>query len=468
MGLPASLLLPVRTAVGASYDEALAAPGEPRAHYEAVLGQLAECDLSELADRVAGRLRSRGVVFGGGRNAAPFAVDPVPRLLLAQEWETLESGLRQRSRALRAFIADVYGERRIVSAGIMAESTLATAEGYEPELVGRLDASNPDAVVIGYDVVRDADGGFLVLEDNSRTPSGVAYASAATEAVCENVDVRSDACGPAWCLPLGDVLREAGGGPDTSIVLLSDGPGNSAFFEHHEIAAALDVPLVTLADLAHRGGRLTAWVGHGTRPVDVVYRRTNESRLRDEAGRPTAVAEALLEPALAGAVAVVNGFGSGVADDKLVHAHVEEMIELYLEEQPILPSVRTHDLGRPEVRDAALARLDELVVKPRFGHGGEGIVIGPQRPPRGPRRRSRRGRRPEGFVAQETVCLSCHPTVCAGELHPRHVDLRVFAYAGPARTELMPAGLTRYAREEGALVVNSSRGGGAKATWVLP
>jgi uncharacterized circularly permuted ATP-grasp superfamily protein len=346
---------------------------------------------------------------------------------------------------------------------------LAGADHYEADLIGEAAGGAPLGVV-GLDVVHDADGRPLVLEDNARTPSGMLYAEAALEAVDESLAAAAAGHRPGafrWTM-LAEVLRNAApdGVDDPSIVLLSDGPSNSAWWEHETIARRLGIPMVTLADLERRGKRLEARVEERRRPVDVVYRRTDEDRLRTEDGRPTAIAEALLEPIRAGALGCVNPFGSGVADDKLVHAYVEEMVRFYLGEEPLVGSVPTYDLGDTADRRDCLHRLDELVVKPRTGHGGHGVVIGP-RASRSELDHLARALEsaPERYVAQETVLLSRHPTVCGGELVPRHVDLRPFVLTTNERSAAVTGGLTRVAFPAGSLVVNSSQAGGGKATW---
>jgi len=457
----------------AFFDEAFEAPGTPRPHYADVLSVLAGTDLALLADDVRRSVDSRGVRFRAGDHDEPFAVDPVPRIFDAAEWAALEAGLEQRVRALNAFVADVYGEARIVAAGRVPERLLDGAEHHEDEMAGVELAGRPHAGVVGLDVVRGADGTLMVLEDNARTPSGMLYAEAALEAVDENLD--GDVEGHhrpgafRWTM-LAEVLCQAApdGASDPSIALLSDGPQNSAWWEHETIARRLGIPIVTLADLQVSAGRLHAWIDGRSRTLDVVYRRTDEDRLRDERGRPTAMAEALLEPITTGRLGCVNAFGSGVADDKLVHAYAEDIVRFYLDEEPLVPSVPTYDLGETETRADCLARLGELVVKPRVGHGGHGVVIGPHT---GREELDRLGRAiedaPERFVAQETVQLSRHPTVCDGELSPRHVDLRPFVLSDRERVSAVPGGLTRVAFTPGSLVVNSSQAGGGKATWVL-
>jgi carboxylate-amine ligase len=251
-------------------------------------------------------------------------------------------------------------------------------------------------------------------------------------------------------------------------VLLSDGERNSAYFEHATLARALDLPLVLAEQLSQRRGRLYARLPEGERAVDVLYRRTDEDRLSDSDVKLTGVAELLLEPVLAGTLACVNAFGTGVADDKLVHAYVEQMIRFYLGEEPLLSSVATYDPAEPQMLEMILDRIDELVIKPRSGHGGYGVVIAPHARAEDVRKAADEvAAAPHSFIAQETVMLSRHPTVTDGRLEPRHIDLRPFALTVGDQVHVLPGGLTRVAFERGALVVNSSQNGGSKDTWVL-
>ncbi|MDP9135673.1 MAG: circularly permuted type 2 ATP-grasp protein, partial [Actinomycetota bacterium] len=253
------------------------------------------------------------------------------------------------------------------------------------------------------------------------------------------------------------------------VALLSDGPSNSAWYEHRALAAALDIPIVRADELTVSEGRLYARRDSGgPRAIDVIYRRTDEDRLRTADGEPTWVAEKLLEPLRAGTLAVVNPFGAGVADDKLAHAYVEDMVRFYCAEEPLIESVRSYDLGDPEVLDRVFGRLDELVVKPRSGHGGDGVVVCPRVSPR-TREDVRRAvaAQPEAYMAQELVDLSTEPTVCEGRLEPRHVDLRPFVIGIGQAAVTAPVALTRVALTRGSLIVNSSRNGGGKDTWLL-
>ena len=465
---------PVEARGSGAYDEAFAAPGTPRAHYASLLEALRDVDLAALRAAVNARVRADGVTFTTSEGTQPFLVDPVPRILPPDEWAALAAGLAQRVRALNAFVVDAYGERRIVDTGHIPAEVIEGAEGYEPDLRGALPSTAAPIGIAGLDIVRGPDGALRVLEDNVRTPSGFTYAAAARRAVVPALDAAGLAPHPVTDVVfelLSDTLRAAApAGDEPAVVVLSDGPAGSAWYEHSEAARRLGVPVVTLGDLERRGDRLEARLGDGRRrPVDVVYRRSDEDRLRDERGALTPEAEALLEPWLAGRVSIVNAFGTGVADDKLVHAHVADMIRFYLGEEPLLPPVPTLDPGDPDVLAAVLGDLRAHVVKPRWGHGGHGVVVCAHADePDLERLRADLERDPGGFVAQPTVRLSQHPTVVgAGRLGPRHVDLRPFVFSAGDDVRVAPGGLTRVAWDPGALVVNSSQNGGGKDTWVL-
>jgi uncharacterized circularly permuted ATP-grasp superfamily protein len=452
-----------------SYAEERDANGTPRPEYAAALSVLASTDLTRLTTDIAARLQQRGVTFGGGA----FVVDPVPRLLAGAEWDALAGGLAQRARALNSFLVDAYGEQRIVESGIISAATIAEAEGFEPDLAGCLPTRGAPAAIIGFDVVRDAHGDFLVLEDNLRTPSGIAYALAARDALTHTLPTGLPTPRPIDPITyefLDRVLRSAAPAdhPHPCVVVLTDGPGNVAYYEHAQAASRLDALLVTPADLVREGDGIAVVLADGTRQmVDVVYRRTDEDRVRDEDGELTDVARILLGPWLDGRVGLVNAFGNGLADDKLVHAHVEDFIRFYLGEEPLVRSVPTYALDTPAKRRDAARRLRELVVKPRHGHGGIGVVIGAHAEQADLDRVAAELEASDGeFIVQPIVPLSCHPTVIDGRLEARHVDLRPFAFCAET-VELIPGGLTRVALDEGALVVNSSQRGGGKDTWVL-
>ena len=438
------------------YDEAFAAPGEPRPHYAGVLSELAGVDLDTATRRVRDDVARDGCCFGDGGESEPFAVDAVPRVLPAAEWEPLAAGLEQRVRALDAFLADVYGPQRIVAEGVLPARVVAGADHFEPELAV-LPPQHVRVALAGLDVIRARDGSFRVLEDNLRTPSGLAYAFAARRAVSTVVGDDARPLQRPAVEALARALRAASPGPPdrARIAVLSDGPDNTAWWEHRQLAELLGVELVTLDrfDPAR---------------FDVVYRRTNDDTLRGDDGGLTAVGSVLGAPLHAGTLACVNALGNGVADDKLVHAYVEDMVRFYLGEEPLVRSVGTYDLTRDGCLDEVLDRLGEMVVKPRAAYGGEGVFIGPTS---GAEERDEVARTirsaPEDWIAQETVFFSRHPTVIDGALQPRHVDLRAFVTFDGERAEAVPGGLTRVAYDEGEMIVNSSQGGGAKDTRVV-
>lgn len=422
--------------------------------------------LAALQAQVMDHARERGVRFTDLEEEVDFVIDPLPRVIGAQDWTDVEAGLKQRARALDAFVADVHGPRRAVADGVIPARVIDSCENLDPEAaaLGPKDGRNWIGIA-GLDLVRGERGEFLVLEDNCRTPSGLAYAMAAREAVehalgaAELAHVRPLGDIPAMLTDVFDAARPDPSRP-TNAVVLTDGPRNSAYFEHRRLAVAVGAPLVTPTEVELRGDRL--WTNGAEHPIDVVYRRTNEDMSTSPIGR-------LLAPALAaGTVGLVNAFGTGVADDKLVHAYVEALIRYYLGEEPLLPSVRSIDLSTPEGIQEADDRLEELVVKPRGGSGGIGITICHQLDEvalAGVREQLHAA--PEAFVAQERIPLSTHPTVIDGVAHPRHVDLRPFVLMAGETVHVMAGGLTRVALKEGSMIVNSSQDGGAKDTWIL-
>jgi uncharacterized circularly permuted ATP-grasp superfamily protein len=453
-----------------AWDEAFRDDGTPRGHYAGLLDALAGCDLDELACGVRHDLTSRGACFTGVGGDQQFRVDPIPRLIDAAEWVAVERGIAQRLRTLNAFLCDVYGDQRIVAEGVVPQRVIDSAVHYEPDMRDVPIAHGVAANAAGLDLIRCEDGRLCVLEDNVRTPSGWVYLMAARDVLDERLPDAASRIERESIVDtveaLGRALRAAApeGVDDPQVAVLSDGPANSAWWEHGRIARELVIPIVAVDDLHFRGGRLYA----DERRVDVLYRRTDEDRLRDEAGRPTELAEALLEPMRAGAVTVVNNFGAGVADDKLTHAYVDAMIRFYLGEEPLLPSVETLDLGDPDALADALDDPEDLVFKERSGEGGYGVTIYSRASAADQRALLEElRRRPHDFIAQRRVTLSTHPTVLEDGLAPRHVDLRAFALQSGDQVHVVPGGLTRVAFADGGLVVNSSQNGGGKDTWVL-
>jgi carboxylate-amine ligase len=451
---------------GPAYDEAILPDGTWRPEVaQALQAARASDDLAALARRMEAAARRGGLVFPVEGGTEAFRVDPIPRVITGQDWDAVERGVAQRVRALDAFVADVHGPRRAVAEGVVPERLVTTAEHHEPAAGELRPPSGTWIGLAGLDVVRRPDGRFCVLEDNVRTPSGIAYALAGRVLTAAALGM-TEADLPAR--PIGDaprLLREtvhaASPAADPFVVVLTDGPSSSAYTEHRVLAEHLDAPLVTSDELSLDGDRLVLRDADG-QPVDAVYRRTDDSSLHAPAHRD------LVTALRAGTVGVVNGFGTGVADDKLTHAYVEDLIRLFLGEEPVLPSLRTFDLQRDDDRAEALDRLAELVVKPRGGSGGDGVTIGPDADAQAlDAARAAITEAPGDFVAQELVVLSTAPTIAGGVLAPRHVDLRPFAFLAGDVVRVLPGGLTRVALPAGSMVVNSSQDGGAKDTWVL-
>jgi uncharacterized circularly permuted ATP-grasp superfamily protein len=420
----------------------------------------------ELSRRVNAVLEERGVRFGGAGGHA-FRADPVPRLLDPGEWELLSGGLAQRIRALDAFVADVYAERRCVADGVIPAHVLDATPYLEQDLTGSAPVAGAWISVAGFDVVRDEDGTLMVLEDNVRTPSGMAYAMAVSEAVSEVLGVEPSSGLEECASALRRCLEATNPGDDGALVLLTDGPDNSAYYEHRRLADEAGLVLVELDGLRRDGDGLRLADGS---PVRAVYRRTEQDGLRPadpSAGPSSDVARMLLEPWRAGRVGMVNCYGTGVADDKSVYAHVDDMVRYYLDEEPRVSSVPTYDLTDADRLQEALDRLPELVAKPRDGAGGEGVVIGPtaSADQLAATRQAMRDE-PTLWIVQDVVSLSTQPTIVDGVPQPRHVDLRPFVFFDGREVTVPRGGLTRVALEEGQMVVNSSQDGGAKATWV--
>jgi carboxylate-amine ligase len=419
--------------------------------------------------------RSNGVTFGVVDEAGTrlFPVDLLPRVVAAGDWAQLTGGLIQRARALDAFLADIYGPRRVLADDVVPSWVVETSPGLRAE--GALFARQlVRATVSGTDLIRERDGRWLVLEDNLQVPSGLGYAVQTRRL---STAVMPDLQHPMGLLDVAAVphlLRTAlaSTAPATTaepqVVLLSEGPGSSAWFEHRMLGDEMEIPLALTTDLI--AGEDGVWLQRrGARlRVDVLYVRIDADALLHGAaadGRP--LGPGLLAAAHAGRVALANAPGNGVGDDKAVYAYVPDLVSYYLGEQPLLASVPTFLCALPDQREQVMDRLAELVLKPVDGFGGQGVVIGPHASAAEidlVRRQILVA--PQRWVAQEVVALSTHPVVDEDQLVPRHVDLRAFVLLSPSSAQVAPAALTRVA-PAGSMVVNSSRGGGAKDTWLF-
>ncbi|UDY24630.1 circularly permuted type 2 ATP-grasp protein [Nocardioides sp. Kera G14] len=454
---------------GEAYDEVFAAPGEVREVYAETMARLERTDLDKLSRTVNEQLAADGVVFGG-EEAHAYQVDPIPRLLTEDEWNLLARGVSQRAEVLNALVADAYGERRAVNEGVLPARVLDETPYFEKDLAGWPEPPDGWVTVIGFDLVRDRDGRFRVLEDNLRTPAGLAYADAANSVVADVTDLGPQTDSPSFLQAGADALRRAleSSAPDVDgeLLLITDGELNSAWYEHQRIAEAAGLRIALVNDLRRRGDRVE--LSDGT-PVRAFYRRSDDDSIRDENGVMTPLAEIVLDPLRAGRVGMVNRFGGGVGDDKMLYAYVDDLTRFYLGEDPLLPSVRTYDLLNEAKLADASERLHELVVKPRDGYGGHGVVVGPA----ASEEEIEEARKaihddPHAWIAQDVIELSTLPVIVDGRLEPRHVDLRVVAVRDADGVTALRGGLTRVALEAGSMVVNSSRDGGAKPTWVVP
>lgn len=468
---------------GGPWDEMLAGPQEPRTPYKAVFHTLRSTTgttLRERADILARSYLDQGVTFDYAGEERPFPLDAVPRVISAHEWQVIESGVQQRVTALESFLDDIYSREgeipRAVHEGILPWRLIASSSHYHRAVMGIRPTNGVRVHVSGVDLIRDEQGTFRVLEDNVRVPSGVSYVIANRRAMA-NVFPEAFATmriRPVHDYPrmLLDALRAAApdGAGDPTVVVLTPGVFNSAYFEHALLARMMGVELVEGRDLVCVGGQVRMRTTTGDRPVDVIYRRVDDEFIDPVHFRGDSVlgAAGLVSAMRAGRVTVANAIGNGVADDKLIYSYLPDLIRFYLDEDPILPNVDTYRCADDAGLEHVLAHLDEMVVKPVDGSGGKGLVVGP-RADGATLDRLREAIRtdPRGWIAQPVVQLSTVPTLIGGRLAPRHVDLRPFAVNDGERVRVLPGGLTRVALPEGELVVNSSQGGGSKDTWVL-
>ena len=466
-----------------SYDELIGPDGRPRPAARPLVEYLSGLSDQELAERqlaadVAARVMGiTFTVYSDGRNVdrtLPF--DLIPRIIDRREWQRTEAGLVQRMRALNLFIADIYGEQRIVRDKVFPAALLERSVNFRPQCVGVRPPLDVWAHICGSDLVRDADGTLYALEDNLRIPSGVSY-MLENRMVAKRVFpelFETSAILPVDDYPaqLYDTLAALSPRPGDSpvIALLTPGVFNSAYFEHAYLAQAMGIELVEGGDLFVADDDCTYMrTVYGPRRVDVVYRRVDDLFIDPEVFHPDSMlgVPGLIRSWRAGKVALANAPGAGVADDKVVFAYVPKMIRYYLGEEPILPNVPSYLCHDADDRRYVLEHLGELVVKPANESGGYGMLIGPRASSREREKfRALIEADPRNYMAQPTLSLSTAPIIGPGGPVPRHIDLRPFILSR-GDTYVTTGGLTRVAMAEGSLVVNSSQGGGAKDTWVV-
>ncbi|MBB1614185.1 hypothetical protein A9978_17185 [Pseudomonas sp. UMC65] len=461
-------------------DEMHGADGQVREHYREFARWLANTPDELLARRrrEADLLFHRaGITFTlygdeqGTERLIPF--DTIPRIIPAREWRIIEQGCIQRVRALNLFLADLYHQQRIIRAAIIPAEQVLANQQYQLAMQGLDLHGDVYAHVCGVDLVRDGDGRYCVLEDNLRTPSGVSYMLEDRKMMMRLFPelFAAQRIAPIDHYPnlLLDTLKSSSPLDNPTVVVLTPGRFNSAFFEHAFLAREMGVELVEGADLFVRDDRVFMRTTAGPQAVDVIYRRLDDAFLDPLAFNPDSLlgVPGLLAAYRSGTVVLANAIGTGVADDKSVYPYVTEMIRFYLDEEPILQNVPTWQCRRPAELSHVLANLAQLVVKETQGSGGYGMLVGPAATAAQIEEfRVRIKARPEAYIAQPTLALSTCPTFVESGIAPRHIDLRPFVLSG-GETRVVPGGLTRVALREGSLVVNSSQGGGTKDTWVV-
>ena len=428
------------------------------------------------AEALASAYLDQGVTFGVAGEERPFPLDIVPRLIEAEQWDAVDRGVQQRVKALEAFLADVYGPGEVFDDGVIPRAVVTTSPHFHRVVAGLEPPNGVRIHVAGIDLIRDGTGAFRVLEDNVRVPSGVSYVmtnrramSAALPEVFADHRIRPVV---QYSQALLAALRRSApaGIGDPTVVVLTPGVYNSAYYEHALLARTMGVELVEGRDLICRGGRVLMRTTRGLAPVHVIYRRIDDDFLDPMQFRADSAlgVAGIINVARLGHVTLANAVGNGVADDKLLYTYVPDLIRYYLGEEPVLANVETWRLGDEESRTEVFDRLHELVLKPVDGSGGKGIVIGPAASTAeldDLRRKILAD--PRAWIAQPVIALSTVPTLVDQGIRPRHVDLRPFAVNDGDNVWVLPGGLTRVALPEGELIVNSSRGGGSKDTWVM-
>ena len=465
---------------GEFYDELFEGIGRPRRGSALLLRKFASLPDGELRKRQQAAERvilNMGMTFGvydsdeGHEQIFPF--DIVPRIVEAPDWTLIDTGLRQRLRALNLFIDDVYHEQKILKDNVIPSELIYSSKGFLKACWGLNPPRGIWCHIAGIDLVRISDGRYYVLEDNMRCPSGVAYVLEARQVMKRTFPELFEASRvrPVDEYPsrLLETLRSLSDLPDPTIVILTPGSYNSAYYEQSLLAQKMGVELVEASDLVVIDGSVHMRTTKGSQRVDVIYRRINDEYLDPLVFRPDSLlgVPGVMEAYKNGRVAIANAPGTGVADDKAIYAYVPKIINYYLAEEPILPNVPTYVCWERRDRDYVLEHLDQLVVKATNEAGGYGMMIGPQASQQEREDCARRIQAdPRNYLAQPTLTLARSPPLVQDHIEGRHVDLRPYVLQGKG-FYVLPGGMTRVALRKGSLVVNSSQGGGNKDTWVL-
>ena len=464
------------------FDEMFGLGSSPLTHYGEISSRFSDLQSGEIEAKqrqAAASFLEHGVTFTvygddeGTERIFPF--DLIPRIIPLCEWQVVEQGLSQRIVALNLFLNDVYHGGRIMKDGVIPREVVESSAHFRKEMLGFDVPRDIYVHICGSDLIRDGEGKYLVLEDNARCPSGVSYLLENREIMKKafpltyrQMSVRSVEAYPEILLKTLEYLSPRQSGKPVC-VLLSPGVYNSAYFEHTYLARQMGIEIVEGKDLIAIDGFVYMRTTHGLVQVDVIYRRMDDEFLDPAFFKNDSLlgVSGLMDCYLRGNVALANGIGTGVADDKVTYAYVPEMIRYYLGQDPILEQVPTYLCWKEEDRKFVLDNLSELVVKPANESGGYGMLVGSDSTQKERKEFADRIKAcPRDYIAQPIVNLSRHPTFCDGEIEGRHVDLRPFILYGDD-VEIVPGGLTRVALKKGSLVVNSSQGGGSKDTWVL-
>lgn len=472
--------------MGNAFDEIWGhgGPRAPREELASLASWMRDVPEPEMNRRLASAeatFRQLGITFAvyGESEAAeriiPF--DIVPRVFMPDEWKRLSAGLVQRTQAINAFLNDIYGERRILKAGVLPPDLIFGNAQFRPEIAGIHPPHGVWAHICGIDLVRTGPDQFWVLEDNARTPSGVSYMLENREAMirlCPELfrqfRVAAVDSYPDLLLETMRSVAPAGAGSDPRCVVLTPGHFNSAYYEHSFLADSMGVELVEPADLLVDDDVVYMQTIAGRVRVDVIYRRIDDDFIDPVVFRPDSMlgVPGLIAAYRAGNVALVNAPGNGIADDKAIYSYMPEIVRFYSESEPLLPNVETWRCREPQALQYVLDNLGELVVKLVDGSGGYGMLVGPTATAQEIEDfRAALIDEPHRYIAQPTLALSTVPTLTEKGLAPRHVDFRPFVLTGADRVQVVPGGLTRVALKEGSLVVNSSQGGGTKDSFVL-
>jgi len=470
-------------AVKGVWDEMYSDSSAIREHYQRVIDYLSKestDNLNKKEDLARRLFMTQGITFtvynSGEGIEKIFPFDIIPRIITAAEWNFVEKGIKQRLTALNLFLKDVYHNQFIIKDGIVPMDVIYSCPHFLREMY-QVDVPHDIYVhIAGIDLIRDEHGAFYVLEDNLRTPSGVSYMLENREItkrlfpdLLPQCNVRSVTEYPTILYKnlLALSPRQIS---NPTIVLLSPGIYNSAYFEHTTLARLMGVELVEGRDLVVSNHKVYMKTTTGLQQVDVIYRRVDDEYLDPLVFNPTSVlgVAGLMSAYRKGNVAIVNAIGNGVADDKAIYSYVPEMIRYYLNEEPLLKNVPTYQLRNADEREYTFANINTMVVKKTNGSGGYGMLMGHAADEQEIEDYKKEILKdPRNFIAQPTISLSAAPCYIQGMLQPRRIDLRPYALCGPDGIEIVPGGLTRVALKEGSLVVNSSQGGGSKDTWVL-